>query len=57
MIMSDEDLVYLYTQLTVDKIPEDLYKKLMEAEVYTEEEQERITEIIKKDRETRKQNG
>lgn len=54
MIMSNEDYIYLYGQLTVDKIPEDIYTKIMVGEDFTTEEEKRIKAIIEKDRATRK---
>ena len=51
--MTSEDYGYLYGQLTFaeKKLPRHIYEKIMEGEDFTEEEEEIVMEVIRKDKE------
>lgn len=45
-ILSPDDYGFLYGQLECNKIPADIYDKIMEGDEFTEEEERRIKNII-----------
>lgn len=49
-ILSPDDYGFLYGQLGCNKIPTDIYDKIMEGDEFTEEEERRIKDIIEKEK-------
>lgn len=49
-ILSPDDYGFLYGQLECNKIPADIYDKIMEGDEFTEEEERRIKDIIEKEK-------
>lgn len=49
-ILSPDDYGFLYGQLEYNKIPADIYDKIMEGDEFTEEEERRIKDIIEKEK-------